>query len=128
KLPSVTDHVTEISETLCPEKNLPEVNVPTTLISSDVYFEKSEKEINEEVVSQSDKSLKTNAMIHKKKHITVHFSERALWYEVRKGKKGWLSHGSVAILCQVLTTKRVMGLLNDAENKGLELHSQIIIF
>ena len=45
-----------------------------------------------------------------------------------QGKKGWLSRGSVATLRRVTTTKRVMDLLNIAENKGPELHSQIIVF
>ncbi|RIA87594.1 hypothetical protein C1645_740018 [Glomus cerebriforme] len=45
-----------------------------------------------------------------------------------KGKKGWLSRESVATLRQVTTTKRIMDLLNVAENKGSESHSQIIIF
>ena len=45
-----------------------------------------------------------------------------------QGKKGWLSHGSVATLHHVTTTERVIDLLNDAENKGPEMCGQIIIF
>ncbi|CAB4435488.1 unnamed protein product [Rhizophagus irregularis] len=48
--------------------------------------------------------------------------------QVGKGKKGWLSRGSVATLYQVSTTERVVDLLNDAENKGPEMRGQIIIF
>ena len=45
-----------------------------------------------------------------------------------QGKKKWLSHGSVAILHQLTTTEIVVDLLNDTENKGPEIHGQIIIF
>ncbi|CAB4433132.1 unnamed protein product [Rhizophagus irregularis] len=56
-------------------------------------------------------------------------SYHALMRELfRKGKKGWLSRGSVATLRQVSTTKRVMDLLNIAENKGPETRGQIIVF
>ncbi|CAG8510785.1 3670_t:CDS:2 [Funneliformis mosseae] len=48
--------------------------------------------------------------------------------QIGKGKKGWLSCGSVAILHQVTITERVVDLLNSAENKGSEIHRQIIIF
>ncbi|CAB4433243.1 unnamed protein product [Rhizophagus irregularis] len=48
--------------------------------------------------------------------------------QIGKGKKGWLSRGSVATLRQVSTTKRVMDLLNIAENKGPETRGQIIVF
>ncbi|CAG8530631.1 10793_t:CDS:2 [Funneliformis mosseae] len=47
--------------------------------------------------------------------------------QVEKSKKGWLSHRSVAILYQVITTERVVDLLNDAENKDPEMREQIII-
>jgi len=48
--------------------------------------------------------------------------------QMGKGKKGWLSRGSVTSLHKVTTTKRVVDLLNDAENKGPEMRGQIIIF
>ena len=48
--------------------------------------------------------------------------------QIGEGKKGWLSRGSVATLRQVSTTKRVMDLLNIAENKGPETRGQIIVF
>jgi hypothetical protein len=48
--------------------------------------------------------------------------------QMGKGKKGWLSRGLVATLHQVITTERVVDLLNNAENKGPELRGQIIIF
>src|SRR6266542_768851 len=47
--------------------------------------------------------------------------------QMGKGKKGWLSRGSVATLRQVTTTKRVMDF-NIAENKGPESRGQIIVF
>src|SRR6266542_3476787 len=40
--------------------------------------------------------------------------------QIGKSKKGWLSHGSVSSLHQVITMERVMDLLNIAENKGPE--------
>jgi hypothetical protein len=40
--------------------------------------------------------------------------------QIGQGKKGWLSHGAVVSLHKVTTTERVVDLLNDAENKGLE--------
>src|SRR4051794_23269064 len=46
--------------------------------------------------------------------------------QIGEGKKGWLSRGSVVTLHQVTTTERVVDLLNDAENKGLESYGQII--
>ena len=48
--------------------------------------------------------------------------------QMGKGKKGWLSCGSVTTLHQVTTTERVVDLINDAENKGPEMCGQIIIF
>ena len=48
--------------------------------------------------------------------------------QIGEGKKGWLSHGSVATLRQVAITEGMVDLLNDAENKGPESHGQIIIF
>ena len=48
--------------------------------------------------------------------------------QVKKSKKEWLNHRSVTTLHQVTTTKRVIDLLNDAENKGPEMCGQIIIF
>ena len=48
--------------------------------------------------------------------------------QMGQGRKGWLSRGSVATLYQVITTERVVDLLNDAENKGPETCGQIIIF
>jgi len=48
--------------------------------------------------------------------------------QIGEGKKGWLSRGSVATLHKATSTERVVDLLNDAENKGQESHSQIIIF
>ncbi|CAG8487608.1 9483_t:CDS:2 [Funneliformis mosseae] len=47
-----------------------------------------------------------------------------MFRDASKGKKGWLSRGSVATLHQVTTTERVVDLLNDAENKGPETHLQ----
>ncbi|CAG8618388.1 15905_t:CDS:2 [Funneliformis mosseae] len=48
--------------------------------------------------------------------------------QMGEGKKGWLSRGSVAILRQMSTTKRVIDLLNIAKNKGPKTRGQIIIF
>ena len=48
--------------------------------------------------------------------------------QISEGRKEWLSYGSVAILHQMSTTKRVVDLFNDAENKGPETRGQIIIF
>src|SRR4051812_23826512 len=45
---------------------------------------------------------------------------------IGEGKKGWLSCRSVATIRRVTTTKRVMDLLNIAENKGPEMRGQII--
>ncbi len=48
--------------------------------------------------------------------------------QMKKGKKGWLSHKSVVTLYQMTTTKRVINLLNITENKDFETCDQIIIF
>ncbi|CAG8566248.1 7570_t:CDS:1 [Diversispora eburnea] len=47
--------------------------------------------------------------------------------QVGENKKGWLSRGAVGTLRQVITSQKVLDLLDIAENKGLESPSQIII-
>ncbi len=47
---------------------------------------------------------------------------------MEKDKKRWLSHRSVVILHQVITTKKVIDLLNIAENKSPKTCDQIIVF
>ncbi|RHZ65094.1 hypothetical protein Glove_319g22 [Diversispora epigaea] len=47
--------------------------------------------------------------------------------QVEENKKEWLTRGAVGTLCQVITSQKVLDLLDIAENKGLESPGQIII-
>ncbi|RHZ77995.1 hypothetical protein Glove_168g298 [Diversispora epigaea] len=60
------------------------------------------------------------------------FESRAEYYknkieDLGENKKGWLSRGAIGTLHQVITSQKVLDLLDIAENKGLESPSQIII-
>ncbi|POG82464.1 hypothetical protein GLOIN_2v1495169, partial [Rhizophagus irregularis DAOM 181602=DAOM 197198] len=46
--------------------------------------------------------------------------------QIGKGKKKWLSRGSVATLHKATSTERVVDLLNDAENEGPRSYEDIL--
>ncbi|RGB23635.1 hypothetical protein C1646_774220 [Rhizophagus diaphanus] len=63
-----------------------------------------------------------NRLVSKAEYYRNEIDDRitAFITQIGKAKKGWLSRGSVATFRKVTTTKRVMDLLNIAENKGPE--------